>query len=189
MAKKRRSKTLEKVARSIKDSDEFVEHIFGIARGFAAHHELDAGVGARGVRVSLRQFNRHAAALAEWLELGASQGSPEHEALNALSRGFQAARAPFGDVAAIGAWLNNAAQASERVERELQGKKLSNAPRFAAEALRATFEHHQLKVTLQAADPPGAAVRLLCAIAKDGGDADLSPVAARDWLRSSRAGQ
>ena len=63
---KRRSKALEKVARSIKDSDEFVDHVFAIARGFEAHHELDVSGGSRGVRTALKTFEKHAGPLAEW---------------------------------------------------------------------------------------------------------------------------
>ncbi|HKE95648.1 MAG TPA: hypothetical protein VKB34_15140, partial [Povalibacter sp.] len=105
MSKKRRSKTLEKVARAVKDSDEFVEHIFGIARGFADHHELDAGAGSRGVRQALRVFNKHASALMEWFERSADRGTAEYEALAGLGKVSPESRAALGDVATTRAWL------------------------------------------------------------------------------------
>jgi hypothetical protein len=173
MSRKRRSKTLEKAARAVKDSEEFVEHIFNIARGFAAHHELDAGVGARGVRRSLAVFAKHAAQLNEWLAAANQRGSPEHEALGAIRTVFQL-------------WLRSAVRASKKAGIHLQGKKLRNAPRFAAEALRATFEHHKLKVSHQATTKKQSdAIKLLCAIAKDGGDPSLTPAQAREWLIQS----
>src|SRR5262245_26054816 len=131
MSKKRRTKTLEKAARTVRDSDEFVEHVFGIARGFAAHHELDAGAGIRGVRQAIRLFDKHAATLAAWFESADRPGSPEHEALNAMGRSAQ----PLGDIAAVRSGLERAALAAQAAQARLQGKKLQNAPRFAADAL------------------------------------------------------
>jgi hypothetical protein len=186
MSRKRRSKTLEKAARAVKDSEEFIEHIFNIARGFAEHHELDVGVGARGVRRSLAAFERHAAQLNEWLATANERGSPEHEALGAIRTTFHSLGVPYGDVGTIQLWLRSAIRASKKAETHLQGKKLRNAPRFAAEALRATFEHHKLKVSHQATTKKQSdAVNLLCAIAKDGGDPSLTPAQAREWLIQS----
>lgn len=186
MSRRRRTKTLEKVARAIKDSDEFVEHVFNIARAYEAHHELDSGVGARGVRQSLKAFDKHASHLLEWLENAAELGTPEYEALGAIRAGLQSQGRPFVDLAATREWLRHATRASVRAEAALQGKKLRNAPRFAAEALRATFEYHKLKASAQATETKqSAAVRLLCAIAKDAGDASLTPFEARDWLLAS----
>ena len=186
MSKKRRTKTLEKAARAVKDDDEFVEHIFNIARGFADHHELDTGAGARGVRQSLKSFGKTSAALIEWLEQSSERGSPEHEALNAIRAEFTERSTPFTDPGSVLAWLTQAAQASESAEEKLQGQKLRNAPKFAAQALRATFEHHKLKVSLQANEKKQSdAVKLLCAIAKDGGDPSMTPEQAREWLAGS----
>ena len=187
MAKKRRSKTLEKAARAVKDSDEFVEHIFSIARGFAAHHELDTGAGARGVRQSLKAFDKHATSLVQWLERSSERGTPEYEALSALRAAFPELGAPYVESTSTRAWLDHAARASKKAEMQLQGKKLKNAPRFATEALRATFERHKLKVSHQATEKKQSdAVKLLCAIAKDGGDPSMTPAQAREWLIQSK---
>lgn len=187
MSKKRRSKTLEKAARAVKDSEEFVEHIFNIARGFAAHHELDTGAGARGVRQSLKVFDKHATALAEWLDATADRAAAEAQALaDILTRMRELGAAPL-DAIAISTALTQAAHAARSAEQELQGKKLRNAPRFAAEALRSTFEHHKLKVSHQATDKNQSdAVKLLCAIAKDGGDPSMTPAQAREWLVAAK---
>jgi len=186
MSKKRRSKTLEKAARAVKDSDEFVEHIFNIARGFADHHELDAGAGARGVRQSLKAFEKHATALSEWLARANDRGSPEHEALNAVGSAFQDSSTPFAEVSSTRAWLEEAARASETAASQLQGKKLQNAPRFAAQALRATFEHHKLKISATVTKTKQSdAITLLCAIAKEGGDPTMTPAQAKEWLVQS----
>lgn len=177
MNRRRRSKTLERAARAVRDTDEFVEHIFNIARGFAAHHELDVGAGARGVRQALRTFDKHASALALWLKQSSRAGSAEHQALTALGS---------PDTAALIEWLQRHARAASSAEGKLAGTKLRQAPRFAARALRATFEHHRLKVSHQAtAKKQSDAVQLLCAIAKDGGDPTMTPAQARDWLIES----
>jgi hypothetical protein len=183
MSKRRRSKTLEKTARAIKDSDEFIEHIFNIARGFEAHHELDSGAGARAVRQSLKAFEKHAEALTEWLESASQRGTPESEALTAIGELLQSRGIPGTEPAGTRSWLEQAAQATRKAEAQYQGKKLKNAPRFAAEALRATFEHHKLKVSLQVSEKKQSdAIKLLCAIAKDGGDASMTPQQAKQWL-------
>jgi hypothetical protein len=186
MSKRRRTKALEKAARAVKDGDAFVEHIFNIARGFAAHHELDVGAGARGVRQSLKAFDKHATKLLEWFEASTERGTPEHEALSAISIAFQDVGAPYADASATRTWLENAVRASKAAGTRLHGKKLRYAPRFAAEALRATFEHHKLKVSHQATEKKQSdAVKLLCAIAKDGGDPSMTPAHAREWLVQS----
>lgn len=160
-----------------------MDHIFNIARGFADHHELDTGAGARGVRQSLRTFGRHCSALSDWLDSAAERGTPEHEALGLIAGSFRDSTVPFGEIEAIRSWLTHAAHTIESTESQLQGKKLQQAPRFAATALRATFEHHKLKVSYRATDKKQSdAVRLLCAIAKDGGDASMTPAQAKQWL-------
>ncbi len=187
MSKRRRSKTLEKTARSIKDSDDFVEHVFNIARGYEAHHELDSGAGARSVRQALKSFEKHTAALLEWLESSSKRGEPENEAMNSVLHALQGRGLPSVEPVGLREWLRNASSAARKVETQLQGKKLKNAPRFAAEALRATFEHHKLKVSLQANEKKQSdAIRLLCAIAKDGGDDSMTPQDAKDWLSPPR---
>lgn len=177
MNRRRRSKTLEKAARAVRDNDEFVDHVFNIARGFAAHHALDAGAGTRGVRQSLRAFERHASALTDWLKRSTQRGSAEHEAIGAIAA---------AEVDTVREWLHRNALAARKAESDLQGKKLRQAPRFAAQALRATFEHHGLKVSHRAsATKQSDAVTLLCAIARDGGDASVTPPQARQWLIES----
>jgi hypothetical protein len=60
------------------------------------------------------------------------------------------------------------------------------APKVAAEALRATFEFHKLKLSAQAsAKKQSDAVRLLCAIAKNAGDGSLTAQEARQALLAS----
>ncbi len=114
------------------------------------------------------------------------RGSVEHEALNAIRAEFAERSTPFTDPSSFLAWLAQAARASESADAKLQGQKLRNAPKFAAQALRATFEHHKLKVSLQANEKKQSdAVKLLCAIAKDGGDPSMTPEQARDWLAGS----
>jgi hypothetical protein len=177
MNKRRRSKTLEKAARAVRDTDEFVEHVFSIARGFAAHHELDTGAGIRGVRQALRTFDKHAGALAQWLKQSSRAGSAEHQALATLGG---------PETAAVSDWLQRHARAASTAEGKLAGTKLRQAPRFAARALRATFEHHKLKVSHQVtAKKQSDAVQLLCAIARDGGDPTVTAAQARAWLIES----
>lgn len=188
MSKRRRSKTLEKAARAIKDSDEFVEHVFNIARGFEAHYELDSGPGARGVRQALKTFEKNATALAEWLKQSSARGTPQSEALKSIGEALQSRGAHLFDAVGTRAWLEQAARASSNVEAQLQGKKLQNAPRFAADALRATFEHHKLKISLQITTKTQSdAIKLLCAIAKDGGDTSMTAEQAKEWLRPAAA--
>ena len=183
MSKRRRSKTLEKVTRAIKDDDAFVEHIFNIARGFEAHHELDSGAGARAVRQALKAFDKHAAGLLDWLESSSQRGTPQFEALNSIGEWLQSRGVPMIEPAGLKPWLEHCAEASRKSEVKLQGKKLQNAPAFASEALRATFEHHKLKVSLQASGKKQSdAIKLFCAIAKDGGDDSLTPEQAKEWL-------
>ena len=183
---KKRSKTLEKLARTVKDDEEFVDHICNIARGFAAHHALDTGAGARGVRRSLGTFEKHAAALADWLAESNKRGTPEQEALGSIVSRLQNLGVAYVDPQTTRAWLQQAARGAKKAESALQGKKLSNAPRFAATALRATFEHHKLKVSTQATEKKQSdAIKLFCAIAKSGGDPTLTPMQAKEWLKES----
>ena len=62
LRKKKPSKSVEKAARSVKDSDDFVQHIANIADRYRREHALDLGPRARAVRQSLRAFHKHAAA-------------------------------------------------------------------------------------------------------------------------------
>ena len=111
------------------------------------------------------------------------KASAEREAVNAL-RNVPKITLPFLDLAATQAWLQQAVRASAKAQVQLQGQKLTKAPVWAAEALRATFERHKLKVSLQVSETKQSdAIRVFCAIAKDGGDAEMTAAQAREWLR------
>lgn len=186
MIKRRRTKALEKAARAVKDDDEFVAHVFAIARAFAIQHELDRNAGS--VRRSLKAFDKHALKLIEWLDAAGTAATPEHGALRQIDAACKALEVPYIDAAGLRTALRAAATAGRRAEAKLKGRKLRNAPRQAAEALRATFEHHKLKVSYQASQKKQSeAVKLLCAIAKDGGDPTMTPAQARLWLIESQA--
>lgn len=176
-------KRLEKVAREIKDADEFVEHVAGLANRYRREYALQAGEAQAELRQSLRSFQKHAAALASWLQ-EANNGKAtaiERKAFDAIGAKLQGspvlARPQSVQVLE---WLTRAGQVAE----ESAAKKASsdNPPlRIAAEGLRATFEHHKLKVSLSGA---ADAVRLLCAIARDAGDAAVEPDVAKAALRA-----
>jgi hypothetical protein len=185
MARLRRSKTLEKVARAIKDSDELVDHVFGIAASYRAQHALEARGAAQPVRHALKSFVRHAAALEQWLRLAQKPATSETEALQVLSTALHGSPSVArAQALTTQLWLAQVVKASDRALATLQRSAERQAPRRAAEALRATFEHHGLKVSARAnPKSPSDAVRLLCAIAKDSGDA-LEPADAGSYLKS-----
>ena len=80
-------------------------------------------------------------------------------------------------------WLVRAARTADETIAGLKRTGGDNAPlRIAAEGLRATFEHHKMKVALVSGDQPSDAVRLLVAIARDAGD-DVEPNLAKITLR------
>jgi hypothetical protein len=179
-------KRLEAVAREIKDVDEFVEHVAGLANRYRREHALASGDAQAELRQSLRTFHKHATALAEWLQQ-ANSGKPsaiERQAFDAI--GTQLFGSPVlarpQSVQTL-EWLVRASQAADETIAGLKRTSTDHAPlRIAAEGLRATFEHHKLKVTLSAGEQPSAAVRLLCAIARDAGD-DVEPSLAKIALR------
>jgi hypothetical protein len=186
MRRKGISKLLERTARAIKDSDEFVEHVGNVAERYRREHELDAGLRSSAMRQSLKQFRKHAQALAHWLEGACVARRPgvESEALVALAGALDRApselRSRGKDVLE---WLSEAEAAAGRClsdPKRLPRKTQGNASRIAAEGLRATFEHHDLKVsTVGSKERPSSVVSLLCAIAKSAGDASLTPADAR----------
>jgi hypothetical protein len=181
------SAALAKTAREVRDTEEFLAHIANIADRYRREHALETGPRGRDVRRTLKAFRKHAAGLSDWLATAqAKPASLEYEALAKLGAAMQSA--PNQTLASSGtivAWLQQARAAAESAEAALANKKAMNAPRIAAEGLRATFEHHGLKwstqVTKQGAAP---AVRLLCALAKSVGD-DLAPEQARAALIAS----
>lgn len=185
MKRRRISKPLEKAARAVKNSDPFVEHIGNIAERYRREHELDAGSRNRALRQSLKLFRKHAQALAGWLDRAcAGRPGTDADALSAMAGTLD--RTP-SEMRAAGKevldWLSQADLAAERSltdTKSLSRKPQRNAPRIAAEGLRATFEHHQLNVsTAGSKTQPSAVVTLLCAIAKSVGDASLTPAEAK----------
>ena len=176
-------KRLEKVAREIKDADEFVEHVAGLANRYRREYALQAGEAQAELRQSLRSFQKHAAALASWLQ-EANNGKAtaiERKAFDAIGTKLQGspvlARPQSVQVLE---WLTRAGQVAEESAAKKSGA--DNPPlRIAAEGLRATFEHHKLKVSLSGA---ADTVRLLCAIARDAGDAAVEPDVAKAALRA-----
>lgn len=180
-------KRLEKVAREIKDADEFVEHVAGLANRYRREYALQAGEAQAELRHSLRSFQKHAAALASWLQ-EANNGKAtaiERKAFDAIGTKLQGspvlARPQSVQVLE---WLTRAGQVAE--ESATKKPSADNpALRIAAEGLRATFEHHKLKVSLSGGnDQPADAVRLLCALARDAGDAAVEPDVAKAALRA-----
>jgi hypothetical protein len=178
-------KRLEKLAREIKDADEFVEHVAGLANRYRREFSLQAGDAQAELRQSLRLFQKHASALAEWLQT-ANTGKPsaiERKAFDAIGTKLHGSpvlarpqSAPVLD------WLSRAAQVAEDSSAKAKKGPDNAALRIAAEGLRATFEHHKLKISLTGT---ADAVGLLCAIAKDAGDATVEPDAAKSALRDS----
>jgi hypothetical protein len=175
----------------VKDADDFVEHVFHIARAYRTNHELDSGAKNRAVRRSLRVFHKHATALALWLESAhkPSQTTAEFDALSKIGVVVHgAASTAQAQSLTTRSWLKHAAVGSVEAEQALRGKQMQRAPQIAAEAVRATFERHKLKLSYQATQKKQSdAVALLCAIAKDAGDASLTLARAKEWLKASGA--
>lgn len=179
-------KRLEAVAREIKDADEFVEHVAGLANRYRREHASVSGDAQAELRQSLRAFHKHATALAEWLQQ-ANTGKPtaiERKAFDAIgTKLFGSPVLARPQSVQTLEWLVRAAHAADESVAGLKRSGTDNAPlRIAAEGLRATFEHHKLKVTLTAGEQPSEAVRLLCAIARDAGD-EVEPSLAKITLR------
>lgn len=179
-------KRLEAVAREIKDADEFVEHVAGLANRYRREHALVSGDAQAELRQSLRNFQKHASALAEWLQ-EANGGKPsaiERKAFDAVGTKLYGSPvlARPQSVQTM-EWLVRAAQSADETIAGLKRTGADNTPlRIAAEGLRATFEHHKLKVALVSGEQPSDAVRLLVAIARDAGE-DVEPNLAKITLR------
>jgi hypothetical protein len=182
MKRKKISAALARTARDIHPSEEFIAHVGNIADRYRHEQALETGPRGRDVRTSLRAFRKHALALSEWLALAhARQSSLEYEALAKLGAAMRSApNQTLASSASIVAWLQQAVGAAAAAESQLSSKKAElAAPRIAAEALRATFEHHGVKWSTQVTKKTvGTAVTLLCAIAKSAGE-ELSPENAR----------
>ncbi len=190
LKRKKPTKALEKCAREIKDTDEFVDHVANITDCYRREHALDAGSRHSAVRKSLRDFQKQAAALTAWLQKAhkAGQAAAEHDALSKIGLVLYGVSSRAAtESKSIVTWLAQAEKAATQCLTDVKlvrGKAQPTAPRIAAEALRATFEHHKLKwSTTVTKQKQGDAIRLLCAIAKSAGDAPLTPEAARVVLR------
>lgn len=190
LKRKKPTKALEKSARAVKDSDEFVEHMGNIADRYRREQALDAGRGTA-VRKSMRELQKYSAALIAWLKLAhkTTQSTAEQEALNKIGLLVHgvAGQAHAESKNAL-TWLVQAEQAATRSlddPKILPRKSLGNAASIAAEALRATFEHHKIKwATTLNKKQQSDAIRLLVAIAKSAGDIELTAELARDAVRS-----
>jgi hypothetical protein len=192
--RKKPTKALEKCAREIKDSDEFVGHVGNIADRYRREQALDAGSRHNAVRRSLREFQKHAIIITEWLRQAhkTNGATAEQDALNQIGSALYGVPSlAHAEGKNISSWLSQAEQAAARclADAKLLSRKASaNAPRIAAEALRATFAHHKLKwsatITKQ---KQSDAVRVLCAIAKSAGDTVLTPDVARLALREANS--
>jgi hypothetical protein len=180
-------KRLETLAREIKNADDFVEHVAGLAKRYRREHALRVGDAQAELRQSLRTFHKHALALAEWLEQ-ANNGKAtaiERKAFDAFGTklyGSPVLARPASTQALD--WLTRAAQAAEATVTEMKEGGVDDALRIAAEGLRATFEHHKLKLAAGTDKKPGDAVRLLCAIAREAGET-VEPAAAKAALRDT----
>jgi hypothetical protein len=182
-------KRLEATAREVKDADEFVEHVAGLANRYRREHALVSGDAQAELRQALRTFHKHASALTEWLQQ-ANGGKPsaiERKAFDALGTKLYGSPvlARPQSVQTL-EWLTRASQAADETVAGMKRAGEDHAAlRIAAEGLRATFEHHKLKVTLIAGEQPSDAVRLLCAIARDAGDDSVEPSLAKIALRDA----
>lgn len=183
MQRRKPSKALERIAREICDRNDFVDHVAGISSLYRRQHELEAGPRRTAVRQALRTFERHAAALSDWMKSAGAATRPERDALANIDKVMGR---PIHEHATAAAWLGRAADAAGRAIEGLKPNKRNAraTPRAAAEALRATFEHHRIKwSTSIVRGQPSDAIRLLCAIAKHAGDSALTPADARQALR------
>lgn len=193
MKRRKPGKALEKLVRAVKDSAEFLDHIGGISSLYRREHALDATPRGSAARQSLKTFRKHASGLSEWLEQAHKTAStPEHDALNKVGELlYGVAHQAHTASKSIAEWLSQADEAAGRCLEDVSlfpRKPQRNAPVLAGAALRATFEHHKLKMSTQvSAANQSDAIRLLCAIAKDAGDNDLSPQEAKQALLASAA--
>lgn len=179
-------KRLEAVAREIKNADEFVEHVAGLAKRYRRENALRAGDAQTELRQSLRTFQKHASALAEWLQQAntGKANAIERKAFDAL--GTQLFGSPVlarPQSTQTLEWLTRASHAAEATVGEMKQGGADDALRIAAEGLRATFEHHKLKLATGTDKNPGEAVRLLCAIAREAGET-IDPSTAKAALRN-----
>lgn len=180
-------KRLEAVAREIKDADEFVEHVAGLAKRYRREHALRVGDAQAELRQSLRTFHKHASALAEWLQQANSGKATaiERKAFDAFGTklfGSPVLARPQSTQTLD--WLTRASQAADATVTEMKEGGAEDALKIAAEGLRATFEHHKLKLATGSDKKPGDAVRLLVAIVREAGET-IEPAGAKAALRDA----
>ena len=173
----RTNRSIEKLVRDIRDSDELVEHVSNIARRYRREHGLAGSERRQELARTLRQFQKHATALTEFLHAAAKRPgrSPESDALNRIGEAL------YGSVTAgqnlsrpVVEWLEAASAAAERLRGEKRDHSTSRAQLIAAEALRATFEFHGLRFNAGTSARPADAARLFMAIARNAGDIDVT---------------
>jgi hypothetical protein len=189
MKRKKISSTLERAARGVRDSDEFVGHIGSIAERYRREHALETGPRGKDVRRALKVFRKHATGLAGWFEQAQTkQSSLEYEALAKIGAVMHSApNQTLASSASILSWLEQAERAAQVAEAQLSKKSALNASRISIEALRATFEHHGLKWSTQLTKTTTSdAISLLCAIAKSAGDVSMTPQQARAAMLAGR---
>jgi hypothetical protein len=186
MKSSRRNKSLEALARSVKDSDRFVTHVCNVAAAYGRHHAVD-GSASREVRQALRSFAKHAEALSQWLQSAARSGSASAEG-QALRQIGAASRNPgsVGQSLGLRSWLAQLAEASSAAAEAGPVATRDDALRTAAEGLRATFEHHGIKLSQRTPQyKQSDAVRLLCAVVSGSG-AEIEPASAKQWFKVAK---
>jgi len=185
--RKKISASLEKLARGIRDSDEFVGHIASIADRYKREYVLETGPRGKDVRRTLKLFRKHASGLTEWFAQAAKPSSLEFEALAKIGGVMHSApNQTLASTVTLTSWLDQAEKAAAVAETRLGSKTARNAPQIAVEALRATFERHGLKWSTQLSKANSSdAIKLLCAIAKGAGET-LSPEDARETMLAAR---
>lgn len=186
MAKKH-SSSLDARIREIRDSDEFVEHVRNIQRRYKREYALSANDVQRELRRSIRDFHKHAAGLVEFTETAQSgkRGAIERDALRLLT---EATTGPAGDLTL--AWLRDAARAAEVTLEQMKigNQAVARVRALCAEALRATFEHHDIKFVPGSAKKPGDVAQLLLQLGKSAGDVELSLEEARQLCATAKKG-
>jgi cell fate (sporulation/competence/biofilm development) regulator YmcA (YheA/YmcA/DUF963 family) len=191
-AKRRLPKALEAQARAIKNSDEFIVHVASITNRYRREHRLNAGENVRAMRVSLKQLQRHAAALRHWLQEAdpAKSNTLENAALNKINSVLYAAPGLARvESDSVLRWLTLVEKGAQQclVTNKSKTSNASDvvpATRTAAQALQAIWEHHKLKWSTSVSKKKQSdAVQLLLAIAHGAGDKELTVQAAQRALR------
>jgi len=187
MKRRKAGKALESAARAICNSDEFVAHTAGIAALYRRERDLEGADRRRELRGTLKVLQRHTEVLAELLRNAqpTSSARPEQTALQLIGE-------LGADSSIVHAWATRVTRSATRAIDELKTAKPDSgkAVRTAAEALKATFEHHKLKWSTTISKGEAApSLKLLCAIARDAGDRSLTPAEARKALRAPAANQ